>query len=116
MSGVVPRLALLLAIAAMAPSCGDDDARGGIGRGQFAAAFVDLREATVRGTLDSASRDSILNAHGLTEAELRAYLEARGDDPEALADTWREVLDSIAARDSTAVTPDSARSAHTVTN
>ncbi|HEX6588512.1 MAG TPA: hypothetical protein VF039_05770 [Longimicrobiales bacterium] len=100
--------ALLLATAAGA--CGEP-AEDGIGREDFVATFVDLREAAVRGTLDDAARDSILAAHDATEAELRAYIEARRADPEALADTWRVVLDSIVARDSVAAARDSVAAA-----
>ena len=100
------RSGALVALVALLAGCGGDAERGGIERAEFVATFVDLREATVRGTLDSASRDSILGAHDVTEAELRAYVEARSDDPEALAETWRAVLDSVAARDSAAAPPD----------
>lgn len=98
---------LLLAFSPAWAAC-DDDEPDGIDRSDFVAAFVDLRAATVQGTLDSLVRDSILDAHGLTEADLRAYIQARSDDPDALSETWREVLDSIAARDSAAALPDSA--------
>jgi hypothetical protein len=103
----VTRAAAVVAMIALLADCDGGAERGGIERAEFVATFVDLREATVRGTLDSASRDSILAAHGVTEAELRAYVEARSDDPDALAETWREVLDSVAARDSAAAPPDS---------
>lgn len=97
----------LLALIAVAYGCDDGAGQGGIGRSEFVRAFVDLREATVRGTLDSVRLDSILTEHGVTEAELRAYVEAHSADPDALAATWREVLDSVAARDSAAAAPDS---------
>ena len=69
----------------------------GMSREAFVATYIDLRSATVAGELDAGTRDSILEAHGTTEAELRAYLDQRADDPEAIADTWREVMDSVAA-------------------
>ena len=93
---------VLLALVVAAAGCDDGPAGGGLEREVFVRTFVDLRQATVAGTLDSVRRDSILGAHGVTEAELRAYVQARAEDPEALAATWREVLDTIAARDSVA--------------
>ena len=105
MIGLPGRAGLLVACAIVA-GCGGGETDG-LERSEFVAAFLDLREASVRGTLDSTSLDSILGAHDVTEAELRAYVAARSDDPDALAETWREVLDSIAARDSAAAPVDS---------
>ena len=104
------RALLLVPLLAAAAAC-DDSTESGISREEFVSTFVDLREAAVRGTLDSVVRDSILAAHDASEAELRAYIEARRGDPEALADTWRAVLDSIVARDSVAAAGDSAAAA-----
>lgn len=96
---------MIAALLVIGAACDEGADAGGMDRSEFVAAFVDLREATVLGTLDSARRDSILAAHEVTEVDLRAYIEAHSDDPDALAETWREVLDSIAARDSAAAAP-----------
>lgn len=82
----------------------------GIDRETFVAVYVDLRQAVVAGAGDSAVRDSILAGHGLTEAELRAYVDERAGDPAGLAETWREIMDSIAARDTAGARSDTLRS------
>ncbi len=101
----------LAALFACTAACGDSGDPGGIEQSEFVATFLDLREATIRARLDSTRRDSILAEHEVTEAQLRAYIEARSKDPNALAETWREVLDSIAARDSAAAAPPDTASA-----
>ena len=88
-------------------ACDGGGAEGGMSRSEFVATYVALRRATVAGQLDAVTRDSILDAHRTSEAELRAYIEQRADDPDAIADTWREVMDSIAARDSAETDTDS---------
>ena len=102
---------------AFAAACGGGGDEQGVSRAAFVGAYIDLRGATVAGELDARTRDSILSAHGTTEEELRAYVTQRAEDPDAIADTWREIMDSIAAReiaavasdttDTTAVEPDS---------
>jgi hypothetical protein len=99
----------LLLAAALLVACQDSDADNGIDRSRFVATYVDLRRATNARALDDATRDSILEAHGTTEAELRAYVELRANDPEAIADTWREIMDSIAAGDSIVAQKDTLR-------
>lgn len=91
------RPAVLLALAVLGGACDAPAAEGGIERDAFIATYVDLRRATVDGRLDAATRDSILGAHGTTEEELRAYVTARADDPEAIADTWREINEILTA-------------------
>lgn len=94
----------LLGLLLIAAACGERDsaAPDGIDRSAFVAAYIDLRAATVAGVLDDATRDSILARHDVTEADLRAWIEQRSDDPAALSEAWREVTDSTAARDSAA--------------
>lgn len=101
---------LLAACAATAcdPGAGSD---GGLDRSDFVAAYVDLRQALLRDSLDEERRDSILAAHGVTADGMRDYVERHADDPAALADAWREVIDSTAARDSAAAARDSAAAA-----
>ena len=103
------RRAVLAALAlALAAGCDTPASEGGVERDEFVAAYVALRRATIAGELYPARRDSILEAHGTSEAELRAYIERHADDPAALADTWRAINDSIAARDSAATASDTA--------
>ena len=101
------RAGLVLALALVA-GCQAPEGEEGIERDGFVATYVALRRATVAGELDSERRDSILEAHRTSEEELRAYIERHADDPDAIADTWREINDSIAARDSASAAPDTA--------
>ena len=102
MRRAVPLLgALLLASACERPATYD-----GLEREEFVATYVDLRRATVAGELDEQTRDSILEAHGTTEEALRDYVEQRAEDPEAIADTWREINERISARDTMPVDDD----------
>lgn len=101
------RALVALALIALAPACEATSGEDGMGRSEFVATYVALRRATVQGELDEATRDSILEAHGTTQEALRDYIEQRADDPEAIADTWREIMDSIASRDTLTAQPDS---------
>ena len=87
----------------LAAACDDSGASEGIDEDTFVATYVDLRSAVVADSLDAAVRDSILAAHDVTAADLRGYVERRAMDPDALAETWRAILDTVAARDSAAV-------------
>ena len=95
-------LAGLLATGFVAAACEQRTDAEIEGRATFVATYIDLRRATVAGTLDDGVRDSILRAHGTTEEELRAYVEQHAEDPATLSDTWREIMDSLTARDSVA--------------
>ena len=86
---------LVLALALLA--CDRPAGESGIDRETFVATYVDLRRATVDGRLDDATRDSILDAHGTTADELRAFVTARADDPEAIADAWRDIHETLTA-------------------
>ena len=97
----------LVALALVAGAACDAARDDGMSRTEFVATYVALRRATVAGELDAAKRDSILEAHGTTAEELRDYIERRADDPQGIADTWREIMDSIAARDTLAAPDDS---------
>lgn len=101
-----PALVALVAGTAALGAC-DEPAEGaeGIDRQTFVATYADLRRAVVADSLDDAVRDSILAARGVTEADLRDYVDRRATDPDALSKTWREVLDTIAARDSAVESP-----------
>ncbi len=98
---------VLVVTLCMTAACESSAGAEGMDRSEFVSTSVALRRATVAGELDGTMRDSILEAHGTTEAELRDYIEQRADDPEAIADTWREIMDSIAARDSLTADNDS---------
>jgi hypothetical protein len=92
----------LLALALLAGACDTPDADAGIDREAFVATYVALRRATLEGRLDEPTRDSILEAHGTTEEELRAWLRAREDDPQSIAEAWREINETLSAPPDTA--------------
>lgn len=98
-------LAAALAVSVVACEAGGDE---GVDRDTFVAAYADLRRAA-GDSLDEAARDSILARHGVTADELRAFVERHSDDPATLAETWREVMDSLAPRDTARERADSAR-------
>jgi len=100
---------LLLALAGAAAGGCRAEEPAGIDRDTFVATYVDLRLAALAGALDSLARDSILRSHDVTEADLRAYLESRADDPAALSKTWREVMDRMAPPDTVLESDDSVR-------
>lgn len=85
-----------LALTSLA-GCGGEAEQPPIDRETFVSTYVALRRAMVADTLEAGTRDSILAAHEVTADELRAWIEVQADDPEALAEVWREVLDSLTA-------------------
>jgi hypothetical protein len=91
-------VALLLALG-LVTACGRDPAPAAIPPDTFVAVNVALR--TIPDTVadrDSA-RAAVLEAHGVEEDELLAFLAAHEGDLELLATTWREIatrVDSIA--------------------
>ena len=90
-----------LAVTSLTLGCADRSREAdGIDRGTFVATYIDLRRAVIAGSLDDTVRDSILALHDVSEADLRDYVDRHATDPEVLSATWREVLDSIARRDS----------------
>ena len=93
------RFAPLLGALLLVSACERPASYDGLEREEFVATYVDLRRATVAGELDAQTRDSILEAHGTTEEALRDYIEQRAEDPEAIAETWREINERITARD-----------------
>ena len=81
--------------------CGGAEEQG-IDRDRFVRAYLDLREATLAAPFDSTTRDSILAEHDVTADEMRAFISAHVNDPDAIARAWQDVMDSAAARDTTA--------------
>ncbi|HUF13549.1 MAG TPA: hypothetical protein VMN78_10650 [Longimicrobiales bacterium] len=104
MSGPLGRgLASGIALCAgLTMACAEESESEGIDEETFVGTYVDLRGAVVADSLDAAVRDSILAAHDVTAADLRDYVDRHAANPDGLAETWRAILDSIAARDSAA--------------
>jgi len=87
---------LILAAACVGTGCGDGDEPppGVIDRATFVDVMVELRMATLNGpdaSLAPADRARILQDHGVTEEDLIAFAEVRGDDPAFMAEIWREI-------------------------
>ena len=74
----------------------------GLERQRFVATMVDLRRAIADGRFSESVRDSILEAHDVTADELRAWVTNHADDPQAYADTWREINETLLAPEDTA--------------
>jgi hypothetical protein len=105
---VNPR-ALLLLLAAPAVLAGCRDRYPGLSSDEFVAVNVALRDLrgvdpdSLRSAADSARvRAAVLREHGVTEAELQAFVDARRGDTEALAEAWREISNRLERADSTA--------------
>lgn len=96
--------ALLLVVLPLVGGCEDSSRpRGVIDRETFVESYVALRIAALErpgSELPEARRDSVLEAHGVTEEELLAFAEAYGDDVATMDAIWAEIqarLDSLPA-------------------
>lgn len=92
------QLAIALALAAqaaLAVGCGRGDIVAGVSDSTFVHTMVALRQLPVGSTLDTAararSRDSILQAHGVTAAQLESAAARLADQPERAAQLWRVI-------------------------
>ncbi|MEW5931727.1 MAG: hypothetical protein AB1941_30020, partial [Gemmatimonadota bacterium] len=103
--------ALLLAALALPAALGGcrDEYPGTLSRERFVAVNVALRRLDVprrdslRTPADSArARAAVLKRLGVTEKDLRAYVDARRNDTEELSETWTEISARITRADSTA--------------
>jgi hypothetical protein len=102
---LLPLLAALALPAALG-GCRDEYA-GTLSRERFVAVNVALRRLdpagrdSLRTAADSArARAAVLKKQGVTEEELRAFVDARRDDTEELSETWREIAARLARADS----------------
>lgn len=102
---LLPLLAALALPAALG-GCRDEYA-GTLSRERFVAVNVALRRLdaaggdSLRTAADSArARAAVLKKQGVTEKELRAFVDARRDDTEELSETWREIANRLARADS----------------
>lgn len=78
-----------------------------LSRERFVAVNVALRRLdpaggdSLRTAADSVrARAAVLRKQGVTEKELRAFVDARRDDTEELSETWREIASRLARADS----------------
>lgn len=87
---------ILLACALLAGCAAEETA--GVADERFIDTMVELRRAALSAGVDTAAfmqlRDSVLTEHGVTEADLRAYVEAHSADLDHMAAIW----DSVSSR------------------
>jgi hypothetical protein len=94
---VDPRPLLLLCLLLAASGCRDEPADARISSERFVAANVALR--TLPADATDEQRAAVLARYRVTPDDLRAWVQAHGDRPEALAAAWQQVagrLDSLA--------------------
>lgn len=84
----------LLAAGLLTAACGSEPVIETIDRQDFIHTYADLRIAAVRtdsSRVAAAARDSILTAHGVTEADLMTFAEVHAGDLDFMRDVWNEV-------------------------
>jgi hypothetical protein len=95
------RAVLLLGLSVPA-GCGRGDATTAIERDRFVETIVELRHAAMETRGDTAAyevrKQQILQEQGVTEAELRDYVERRGRDVEHMAEVWNEINTRLGER------------------
>ncbi len=108
MKNAVLPLLLALALPAALGGCRDEYA-GTLSRERFVAVNVALRRLdapgrdSLRTAADSArARAAVLRRLGVTEKELRAFVDTRRNDTEELSEAWREIAVLLASADSVA--------------
>ncbi len=92
------RIVVSAALLVVAAVCGGDgtelDESAAISRELFVATYVDLRVAAVtnpEGSIDGASKASILAQHGVTEDDLLEFVDVHGVRVRYIRDVWNEV-------------------------
>ena len=89
---------LLVGLVLLLSGCAAEANTFGASDERFVETMVELRRAALTAGADTAEfmrlRDAVLEEQGVTEEELRAYVEARGGDLEHMAAVW----DSVVAR------------------
>jgi hypothetical protein len=95
--------AVMVVVLAFA-GCGGGDAGTGITDERFVEVVVQLRRAAQQSHLDpeafAARREQILQEAGVTEEELRAYIDAHGRDLDHMAAIWDTINARLAGSES----------------
>ncbi len=96
MRSPIPLLVLLLALGGAGCSLGHsgDEGREAIPRDTFVAAYYQLRVAALESpgeVISVETRDSILDALGLTEEDLLQFVEVRGRNADLMKGVWEQV-------------------------
>jgi hypothetical protein len=94
------RMLVMLAAAALLTACGAGSGTTGLTDERFVTVVVELRRAAeeTRGNPGAfpARRDSILQAAGVTEDQLRAYVDVHAGDLRHMAEIWADVSRRLA--------------------
>ncbi len=69
--------------------------RGTISAERFIAVNVDLRRIDPAAEDAAEQRSRVLAEHGITGAELRAFVEARAERPQELARIWTQIQERL---------------------
>lgn len=89
---------MILALGIALAGCGGTDGAVGLSDERFIETMVELRRAAITAGADTAQfeqlRDAILEEQGVTESDLRAYVEATSRDLYHMAAVW----DSVSTR------------------
>lgn len=90
---------LVLGLALLLSGCAAEENRFGASDERFVQTMVELRRAALTAGSDTAEfmrlRDAVLEEHGVTEEELRAYVESRGGDLDHMAVVWDSVVSRL---------------------
>lgn len=94
---MIRRAPLLLAAALVLAACGkDEEPAGVIPREKFVAANVALRSLPDGATPEQ--KAAALRKHGVTDKQLKAWINGHARDPQAVAEAWEQIafrLDSL---------------------
>ena len=88
---------------APAPEAGDT-----ISREAFMDTYVELRQRALRspdGRISPSARDEVLEAKGVTEADLMEFVDAYGERVPFMVEVWAEIDDSLRSLRTQETTP-----------
>lgn len=98
-SPAVFALLALLALTACDPGFPSSEGTAPIDRDTFVAVYVDLRAEAVRwdgGRLPEDERDRVLQEHGVSADDLRAFVQVHGRNVPFMTEVWTEVDERLA--------------------
>ncbi len=93
-------MVLLVAPTACDPGFPTSEGEASVDRDTFVEVYVELRLAALEwesGRVPEAERDRILAEHGVSEDDLREFIEVHGRNVPFMNDVWHEVSDRIRA-------------------
>lgn len=93
-----------LALALVLPACDSDfpssEGRAPIDRATFVETFVELRLAAIDAgstSISEADRERVLSERGVSEDDLRAFIEVHGRNVPYMNEVWREIEEKLEA-------------------